>query len=91
MRTCSGMKSEMGAFYEGHGGISLALCRLSALLGDYSSQYIGGGVAAVMKALKFLPSLDKGSKNISCLFNLPNATRKSGARCLNPLLILKQK
>lgn len=44
------------------------------LLSDYSSQYVGGGVAAVMKALKFLPSLDKGNKNIICLFNLPSDT-----------------
>lgn len=62
----------------------------SLLLGDYSSQYVGD-VAAVMKALKFLPSLDKGNKNAICLFNLPSATRMSEARCLNPLLILKQK
>lgn len=63
----------------------------SLLLGDYSSQYVGGDVAAVMKALKFLPSFDKGNKNAICLFNLSSTTQMSEARCLNPLLILKQK
>lgn len=39
-----------------------------------------------MQAVKYHPSLDKGSKNIFCLFNLPSASQKSGTKCLNSLL-----
>lgn len=53
--------------------------------------YVGINAAAVMKAVKYLLGLDKGSKNMLCLFNLFSVSQKSQARCLKPLSILQQK